>query len=92
MGASRRLPEAHTPPPRPHFHADGLDASRGLPGAYGTVRGEALFPIHKAAPEAAARDEQLYKALALVDAIRAGKAREQAIASNLLKEILDGGR
>ena len=56
------------------------------------LRGEALAPIHKAAPAAAAQDETLYRALALVDAIRAGKTREKEIASNLLKEIIGGGR
>jgi hypothetical protein len=87
----RGIPTAHAAPPL----ADKIrseDVPPVWPMPEGTVRGEALFPIHKAAPEAAARDDELYKALALVDAIRAGKARDREIASNLLKEIVDGGR
>ena len=87
----RGMPTAHAAAPL----ADKIksdDVAPVWPTPEGNVRGEALSPIHKAAPAAAAQDEKLYQALALVDAIRAGKAREKEIASNLLKEIIDGGR
>ena len=42
--------------------------------------GVAVSPLYKSAPEAAQRDPQLYAALAYVDAIRLGRARERQVA------------
>jgi len=50
------------------------------PWAKGQQRGQSIEPLHKAVPEACARDIKLYEMLALVDAIRIGKIREQQIA------------
>ncbi len=51
----------------------------------GTVRGQSIIPLYSSVPEAALRDNQLYELLALVDAIRVGKARERNIAIEELK-------
>lgn len=58
------------------------------PDPEGEMRGEALHPIHKSVPNAARKDPRLYEALALLDAIRSGRAREREIAAKLLTEIL----
>jgi hypothetical protein len=46
------------------------------PSADGAVRGLTLEPLHKAAPKAARQDPVLYELLALIDALRDGRARE----------------
>jgi hypothetical protein len=56
------------------------------PDSKGTVRGMTLEPIFKSVPEAARNDQKLYKLLVLVDAIRAGNAREKKIAMDLLEK------
>lgn len=54
------------------------------PDPKGTVRGESLNPLYKAAVTAAANDPEMYSALALIDAIRGGNARERELAAKLL--------
>jgi len=56
--------------------------------AQGSVRGQSLEPLHPSAPEASKRDGDFYRVLALVDALRCGRARERAAAAARLKEIL----
>lgn len=60
------------------------------PDASGDARGEALSPLYKTVPQAARRDVRLYECLALVDALRSGRARERALAANHLKRRLGG--
>ena len=48
----------------------------------------AFLPIYKSAPKAALKDKALYQMLALVDAIRSGKARERNIALKQFKQRL----
>jgi hypothetical protein len=54
------------------------------PWAEGTVRGQAIAPLYKNAPMAAIEDTSIYELLALVDAIRVGRTREQVLA---MKEL-----
>jgi hypothetical protein len=49
-----------------------------IPG--GKDKGYAFLPLFKSVPQAVQEDKQLYKLLALLDAIRDGKAREQSLA------------
>jgi hypothetical protein len=51
------------------------------PYEQGTKRGYAFFPLHKKVPQAALKDPKLYQLLALVDALREGRARDRAVAS-----------
>jgi hypothetical protein len=86
----RGLPTAHSAPPlRSAISDSGTPVV--WPDSDGTVRGESLKPLHKGAPAAAKQDEQLYAALALIDAIRAGRARERTLATEKLKDLLAGG-
>ena len=58
------------------------------PWPKGDTRGIALEPLYKTAPIAALRDPSFYELLALVDAIRDGRARERKIAEReLLKRL-----
>lgn len=50
----------------------------------GNTRGVGLKPLYKSVPAAALRDPNLYQFLALVDAIRDGRARERKIAKREL--------
>lgn len=54
----------------------------------GQSRGTCLYPLYRSVPLAAEKDPQLYDVLTLVDAIRAGAAREREIASSLLTRSL----
>lgn len=57
----------------------------------GTVRGHSIVPLYPSVPEAALKDEKLHELLALVDALRVGRAREREMAVNELKKRLDLG-
>jgi hypothetical protein len=54
------------------------------PWPEGNTRGIRLEPLYKNVPRAALRDPKLYQLLALVDAIRDGRARERKIAEREL--------
>src|SRR5262249_31664192 len=56
-----------------------------MPLPRGPVRGRAVSPIHPLAPKAAARDERLHRLLALVDALRIGRARDRQVAAKELR-------
>ena len=62
------------------------------PHPQGTARGMAFSPLYKSAPLAARQDEQLYLALALVDALRLGRQREREFARRRLEQWLRGQR
>ena len=53
-----------------------------------SVRGEALKPIYRSAPQAARNDPKLYQCLGLLDAIRAGRARERKLAEKHLHKLI----
>jgi len=58
------------------------------PDPEGDVRGISFSPLHKAAPKAARNDKELYELLALVDAIRGGRARERKMAIDQISQRL----
>jgi hypothetical protein len=60
------------------------------PYAEGTVRGYSFSPLYSSVPAAAARDPKLYELLALVDALRDGRARERSLAVKELESRLAG--
>ncbi|MGV0996845.1 hypothetical protein [Empedobacter falsenii] len=61
------------------------------PYGKGTEKGHAIEPLYKSVPKAVLKDEKLHTLLALVDAIRVGRAREKEIAILELKNrILNG--
>jgi len=61
------------------------------PSGNGSVRGQAITPLHPKVPEAALKDQNFYELMSLVDTLRVGRAREKEIArKELRKKILDG--
>ncbi|MGQ0799657.1 MAG: MarR family transcriptional regulator [Pseudomarimonas sp.] len=56
----------------------------------GSAKGPALSPIYRTAPQAALADPALHRMLALVDALRTGRARERTLAASLLKQEMEG--
>jgi len=59
------------------------------PYAEGKDRGPSLSPLFRCVPMAAEQDAALYELLALVDAIRDGRARERQIAETILVQRLN---
>lgn len=84
---TRGMPTAHAVSPLREAMAD-----EGLPPVWphpeGTLRGQGLRPIYKSVPDAAREDHVLHEWLALVDAIRTGRARERELATRMLEERL----
>jgi hypothetical protein len=87
---TRGLPTAYAAPP--------LNALIVLPDEpppvwadpEGKIRGYAFSPLYPSVPKAAALDPALYELLALVDAIRDGRARERELAIKELTARLEG--
>ncbi|MCB0497523.1 MAG: hypothetical protein KDC79_15375 [Cyclobacteriaceae bacterium] len=59
------------------------------PFGKGNIRGQAIEPLHPKTPEACIKDQKYYELMALTDAIRIGRAREQNMAFALLKERIE---
>jgi hypothetical protein len=82
-GVTRGIPTAHAAPPlNAEFPDDELPPV--WPDARGEKRGQGLDPLYRTVPRVAREDRALYEWLALIDAIRAGRARERTLAQ---KEI-----
>jgi len=60
-----------------------------VPDAVPSVRGQAVEPLYRTAPSAAAHDPALHELLALADALRVGRARERALATEELAKRLE---
>ena len=58
------------------------------PYAHGQVRGQAVEPLHRAAPEAVAEWSDLGEILALLDSLRVGDARVRNVAEDFLSTRL----
>ena len=84
---TRGMPTAYAAPPLSDEIA-GDDLPPVWPDPEGKVRGETLEPLYRTVPTAAKNDPQLYELLALVDAIRIGRARERVLAEKHLRERL----
>jgi hypothetical protein len=88
-GSTRGTPTAEAAPPLNQFLAQDFPLPPVWPDPAGLVRGLAFSPLHKTVPQAAMRDPKLYELLALVDAIREGRAREREIAIRELTARID---
>jgi hypothetical protein len=86
---TRGMPTAHAAAPlRDRFSAPVDDVPPVWPDPEGTVRGEEFTPLYPSVPSAARKDERLYEMLALLDAIRGGRARERSMAEKELRSRL----
>ena len=80
------VPTAHSAAP---LHGSiRSDDALVWPHSSGQVRGHAVEPLHKSVPQAAIRDPTYHELMALVDAIRVGKARERSMAIHELRARL----
>ena len=85
-GETRGMPTAYAAAPlNEHIVADN-PLPPVWPFAAGQTRGLAFSPLYRSAPLAAAKDQALYELLALVDAVRGGRARERKLAADELRK------
>ena len=80
----RGIPTAHSAPPLSKM----IESTEPYvwPHGDGTVRGQAIEPLHPKVADACLRDKELYELMALCDALRVGKVREKKIAMVELKK------
>lgn len=84
----RGVPTAHSAPPLNQIIQSKDDDQYVWPSAKGHMRGQAIEPLYPSVLAAIKKDEALYELLALVDAIRVGKVREQELAKKELEKRL----
>lgn len=87
-GLTRGLPTAHAASPLKDRIVASGELAPVWPDPEGEVRGEELRPLYRSVPGAARKDPALYALLALVDAIRGGRARERSLAVEELQGLL----
>lgn len=85
---SRGMPTASFAEPLAGEFVTSTDLPHVWPDPQGEVRGISFSPLHKSAPAAARRDREFYELLAMVDAIRGGRARERNLAIEKLGKRL----
>ena len=83
-GITRGLPTGYAAEPLSQFIVQSEEPPPVWPDPEGQVRGYEFAPLYRTVPAACKSDSELYKLLALIDAIRDGSARERKIA---IKEI-----
>jgi len=86
---NRGMLTAYASAPMDSYFVKDEDPPPVWPDPEGEVRGESFSPLYKSVPVAAKNDAKLYQLLALVDAVRGGRARERDIAKKELKKRLE---
>ena len=79
-GVTRGMLTSYAAPPLNRRISGGTDLPPVWPFARGEHRGVSLEPLHQMVPLAARADPSLYELLALLDALRDGRARERSLA------------
>ena len=89
LGAeSRGIPTSHgVSPLLEHFGV--RDDAPVWPATNGKARGPSIEPIYETVPLAIAQDERLHSLLALVDALRIGRAREINLAKAEIQRLFE---
>ena len=85
---TRGMPTGYATAPLNKLITQGNDPPPIWMDPEGTVRGYSLTPLYESVPKAAKSDKRLYELLALVDAIRDGRARERKLAADHLHDLL----
>ena len=86
---TRGMPTAYAAPPLSKRIVQSKEPPPVWPDKDSKVRGYSFAPLYKTVPQAARKDQELYELLALVDAVRDGRAREKSMAEKeLAKRIL----
>lgn len=86
---TRGMPTGHAAPPLSRHFRSTDEPPPVWPDPEGETKGVAFSPLYKLTPNAAKTDSTLYELLVIVDAIRGGRAREQAIGIKELKRRLE---
>jgi hypothetical protein len=81
---TRGMLTAYAAPSMNEEIAAGSDLPPVWPSPEGEHRGVSFEPLYKTVPIAARKDARLYEILALLDALRGGRAREKRIAEKKL--------
>ena len=89
---TRGTPTGYAAPPLNREFAPDGDPPPVWPDPDGQVRGMEFRPLFRSVPKAAKNDVRLYEMLALVDALRDGRARERRLAEKELTKRLSGPR
>jgi len=84
----RGLPTSHSMTPLSKTIVSEPHDQYVWPYADGNVRGQSVAPLYPSAPYAASRDPKLHEFLALIDALRVGRARERNLAVEEIKKRL----
>jgi hypothetical protein len=87
-GLTRGIPTGYAAPPLKDMISGTDEPPPVWPCPEGKVRGYEFAPLYRSVPRAAALDPLLYELLALVDAVRDGRARERELAVRELKRRL----
>ena len=82
----RGIATSHSAPPLSSRIVSDEHDQYVWPSDHGKMRGQAIDPIYESAPFAAEKDPELYGLLALVDALRVGRARERSLALKMLEQ------
>lgn len=85
---TRGMPTAWAAPVLSSRFQSDMEGKPVWPDPEGTIRGNSVVPLYPSVPKAAKTDPHLYEMLALVDALRIGRARERKIAGEELKKRL----
>lgn len=85
---TRGMPTGYAGPVLKKHFMSGDELPPVWPDPEGEARGSSILPLYHSVPTACRLDPRLYAALTLVDALRAGSAREKEMASQLLMEHL----
>ncbi len=85
-GLTRGMPTGYAAPPLNKVIVQPNEPPPVWPYAEGVVRGYSFAPLYPTVPMAAERDPKLYELLALVDAMRDGRARERNFAVKEFEE------
>ena len=86
----RGIPTAHSAPPLNKIIVS--QEKYVWPTGKGKARGQSIEPLYKSLIEAVQNDNELYEMLALVDALRVGRAREKQLAIQELEERFFNGK
>lgn len=89
---TRGVPTAYAAPPLNKQIVPNGDSPPVWPHPEGKARGVTLEPLYRTVPSAALRDPALYELLALIDALREGRARERKLAEQHLRARIHGER
>ena len=85
---TRGIPTSYAAPTLAEHFRTQDDLPPVWPDPRGSTKGYALEPLFKPITKAVEQDPRLYELLALIDAIRDGRARERKLAENKLRALL----